>query len=110
MSALRLSPAEQIAFGRAALQLRYESEESPITADQVITPRRQADTAADIWSTMNRTQENLIRGGLNYVQRSDSGRIVARRQTRPINGIDQNTNLNRALWTLAEEMQKIKTA
>jgi hypothetical protein len=33
---------------------------------------------------------------------------VARRQTRPINGIDQNTAVNRALWQLAEEMKAIR--
>ena len=30
--------------------------------------------------------------------------------TRAINGIDQNVSLNRALWTLAEGMQRLKTA
>ena len=28
----------------------------------------------------------------------------------PINGIDQNVTLNRALWTLAEGMQRLKAA
>jgi hypothetical protein len=51
-----------------------------------------------------------VRGGLRYVQRNDQGRLVARRRTREISGIDQNTNINRALWTLAEEMKKLKVA
>ena len=35
---------------------------------------------------------------------------LQRRRTREINGIDQNTAINRALWTLAEEMKNLKTA
>lgn len=30
-----------------------------------------------------------------------------RATTRPINGIDQNVKVNRALWVLAEEMRKL---
>jgi hypothetical protein len=63
-----------------------------------------------MWNTLNAVQENLIRGGLRYNQRNESGRLVARRRTREVGGIDQNTNINRALWALAEEMKKLKAA
>ena len=63
-----------------------------------------------MWNTLNAVQENLVRGGLGYVQRNENGRLVARRRTREIGGIDQNTNINRALWALAEEMKKLKAA
>ena len=33
-----------------------------------------------------------------------------RTKTRPIQGIDQNVQLNRGLWVLAEEMRKLKAA
>ena len=36
-------------------------------------------------------------------------KTILGRQTREVNGIDQNTKLNRALWTLAEEMKRLKT-
>jgi len=58
--------------------------------------------------TFNAIQENMIRGGLHGQKRNAEGRI-RRSQTRAINGIDQNVNLNRALWTLAEGMQHLKT-
>jgi hypothetical protein len=44
---------------------------------------------------------------LHVHKRNAEGRI-RRSQTRSINGIDQNVTLNRALWTLAEGMQRIK--
>ncbi len=56
----------------------------------------------------NVIQENMIRGGLNGQRRNGEGR-VRRSQTRAINGIDQNVTLNRALWTLAEGMLRLKT-
>lgn len=111
MKALELSPAEQSIFARAALVARYdEAALAPITPAQVLAPQRREDAANDLWRTLNRVQENVIRGGVSYIQRDDNGRKVARRQTRPINGIDQNTAVNRALWQLAEEMKAIRAA
>lgn len=112
MASLRLTPGEQQAFARAALVARYDDPEksAPVTADQVLTLRRHEDAAPTMWNTLNAVQENLIRGGLRYNQRNENGRLVARRRTREVGGIDQNTGLNRALWALAEEMKKLKTA
>jgi hypothetical protein len=39
--------------------------------------------------------------------RTRSNRLT---RTRAVNGIDQNTNLNRALWSLAEKMKALKAA
>lgn len=108
MSALELSGPEQSAFARAALIARYGEDESPITPDQVIAPRRSADVRSDLWTVMNTAQENIIRGGVGYVQRDAQGRRTAFRRTREIRGVDQNTSVNRALWALAEEMKALK--
>lgn len=109
MSALTLSPQEQAAFARAALVARYEDKAPPIQAEQLLTVRRNEDAAPSVWNTFNRIQENVVKGGLRYVQRDEqTQRVKARRQTREIGGIDQNTTVNRALWALAEEMRKIK--
>jgi hypothetical protein len=111
MEAIRLSSAEENIFARAALIARYDdAAAAPIQASDIIRPRRREDSENTLWQTLNRTQENLIRGGVSYVQRDTNGRRIARRETRPIQGIDQNTTLNRALWTLAEEMRALKTA
>lgn len=110
MSAIDLSGPEQTAFARAALIARYGEDESPIRAEQVIAPRRSADVRSDLWTVFNSAQENLIRGGLGYIQRAPNGYRVAHRRTREIRGVDQNTSINRALWALAEEMKTIKQA
>lgn len=109
MAAVTLSQPEQRVFAEAALVARYGEEAAPITPDQVLRRRRSADVGGDLWTTFNAVQENIVRGGLNGMRRSDEGRII-RRTTRPINGIDQNVGVNRALWTLAEGMRQIKAA
>lgn len=109
MKETALSPAEQIVLAEASLVARYGKEESPIRPDQIIQPRRREDIGQSLWQTFNVIQENLIRGGLQGRRQTADGRI-RRSQTRAINGIDQNVGLNRALWTLAEGMERIKSA
>lgn len=109
MAGLSLRDEEQRVFAEAALVARYGTAPSPVTPEQVLRPRRQADVAGDLWTVFNRVQENIIRGGLHGTRQTEDGRIV-RRQTRPINGIDQNVSVNRALWTLAEGMARLKAA
>ena len=56
-----------------------------------------------LWSTFQRVQENVMRGGLP--SRTVQGH---RAQTRAVQSIDRGVSLNRALWMLAEEMRKLK--
>jgi hypothetical protein len=102
---LQLTDGEQHAFAQAAHSLRFADAEgkttTPITADQLLAPRRYADAGNDLWKTFNRVQENVIAGGLSAVQRDAEGRRVRRVSTRRIAGIDQDAKLNRALWQLA---------
>lgn len=106
---VELSAEEGEAFAETAASLRWQ-EGAPVEPRQLLAPRRSDDHGADLWRTMNRVQENLIRGGVSYVQRDENGRRVARRQTRPVQGIDGNVTINRALWMLTRRMQEIKAA
>ncbi|MDD4937137.1 MAG: DUF932 domain-containing protein [Acidiphilium sp.] len=105
MQALTLNSGEQTAFARAALALKYDNEDAPapITEDQLLTPRRFEDRSADLWTTFNRVQENMTKGGLRG--RNRTGRTTT---TRPVNGIDQSVKLNRALWVLADELRRLR--
>jgi len=112
MKVLQLQPPEEIAFATAALALRFGEravEEggghrpAPVTAEQLIEARRPEDLGHSLWTTFQRVQENVIRGGQHG--RSAQGR---RLQTRPVGSIDRGVSLNRALWMLAEEMRKLK--
>lgn len=109
MKDTRLSRDEQQVLAEASLVARYGEEESPVRPDQIIAPRRREDVGQSLWATFNVVQENLIRGGLDGRRQTSDGRI-RRSTTRPINGIDQNVGLNRALWTLAEGMRRLKSA
>jgi hypothetical protein len=106
MQVLTLNQGEQAAFARAALALKYDDQDSgavPVTESQILAPRRFEDRRDDMWTTFNRVQENMMKGGLRG--RNRSGRTTT---TRPVNGIDQSVKLNRALWVLAEEMRRLK--
>jgi hypothetical protein len=50
-SQLRLSAPQQTAFANAALALRYDEGEAPVTPAQVIYPRRVADREPTLWNT-----------------------------------------------------------
>ena len=107
MHAISLRPAEAEIFARSALTLKYEPDPvkpAPVTETQILAPRRSADTGTDLWTTFNRVQENLVRGGLPA--RNAAGR---RTRTREVQGIDQSVKINRALWLLADEMKKLKS-
>ena len=105
-SQIILNPRQRNAFAEAAHVVRFGDEDgnvdTPITPAQLLAPRRIADDKPDLWSTFNVIQENTIRGGLHGT-RMNTGR-PRRMSTRPINGIDQDVKLNRALWVLAEKM------
>ncbi|EAQ9982966.1 DUF945 domain-containing protein [Salmonella enterica] len=101
MESLILTPPAQHALANAALTYRFGEEHQPVTAAQILTPRRYEDRQNDLWTTYQRLQENLLKGGL-------SGRTAKgkRTHTRAVNGIDGDIRLNRALWVMAEQMQQ----
>ena len=105
MQAITLDAGESEVFARAALALKYDdpTKPAPVTESQILMPRRFDDRRPDLWSVFNRTQENLTKGGLHG--RAANGR---RQQTRPVQGIDSDIRLNRALWLLADGMRALK--
>lgn len=122
MSGLALSRDEQMAFAEAALLLRWEPQAEtadgpakapPVAASALLEAKRSSDTGADLWTVMNRTQENLIRGGQGYIRRGQDERGRPTRQRRTVgavNSIDEDSKINRALWTLSARMQELKAA
>jgi len=79
---------------------------TPIKPEQLLVPRRQEDRADDLWTVWNVVQENSIKGGLRGVGRDEAGR-PRRSTSRPINGIDQDIKLNKALWLVGERMASL---
>lgn len=112
MKSIQLESHEEQAFATAALALRFGERSAsdrgvqpapPITATQLTQAQRPEDLGSSLWSTFQRVQENLIRGG--QAGRSAQGRRLT---TRPVGSIDRSVSLNRALWILAEEMRRLK--
>lgn len=99
MQSLILPPPAQQVLAQAALAYRFGEDHQPVTASQVLTPRRYEDRSDDLWTVYQRVQENLMKGGL-------SGRTAQgkRSRTRAVNGIDGDVKLNRALWVMTENM------
>ncbi|EPH2850703.1 DUF932 domain-containing protein [Serratia nevei] len=104
MQSLILPPPTQYALAKAALTYRFGEDHQPVTEDQILMPRRWEDKADDLWTTYQRIQENMIKGGLHG--RNSSGK---RARTRAVKGIDGDVKLNRALWVLAESMLKFSS-
>lgn len=104
--AIALTDAEASTYARAAALLRWDGDKAPpIDTDKLLAIKRREDQGTDLWTTFNRVQEHLVRGG----QRGRDANL-RRFTVRAVNGIDGNVKLNRALWTLTTEMAALKQA
>lgn len=100
----KLTAPQQIAYATAALELRDVTIKP--TAERLLAGRRYADQGNDLWTTFNRVQENMVRGGQGVHHIAANGRR-GYRHTRAIKSVNEDTKLNRALWRLTEEMAKV---
>lgn len=115
MKAITLSAPERHLFAHAALRAREGAAEegdfeSALTEEQILRTRRSEDTSADLWTTFNVAQENLIRGGLRTVSVNAETGKRRRNTTRAVKSVDTTVSLNKKLWNLAEEFSKLKSA
>lgn len=99
--AIDLKPEQQLALATAAIELRGTSLE--VSPSELLRTRRYEDKKTDLWTTMNRVQENLIRGG--YQGRNTETGL--RQRVRGVKSVDGDTKLNRALWVLTERMAQM---
>jgi hypothetical protein len=110
-SQINLEHDERQAFAVAAHVARFGDSDgnvdTAIKPEQLLVARRTADQPPTLWNVFNTVQENSIRGGLSAMGRDRNNR-PRRTTTRAVNGIDQDVKLNRALFTLASEMAKLK--
>lgn len=101
MEGMRLDRSQQLQLAEQALAIRYGSA-PPIKAERALEVRRFADQEPTLWNTLNVLQENMIDGGINHVRQTARGRQYAR--TRPVLGIDQNTKVNRGIWSASQAL------
>lgn len=100
----RLEARESSAFAMHALRLRYpDVDDAPIDAGTLLKAHRPEDEGVDLWRTMNRATENLVRGGLTDGRHDRNGRL---RSLRALRGIDSKVTVNKGVWSLAERLLK----
>lgn len=104
---LIINPEQQLAFAKSAVEISPSTLQ--IAPNQLLVTRRREDEADSngnnsLYKTFNVIQENLSKGGIPSLKMTKRGN---NRHTRSVNAIDADMKLNKALWTLTEEMSKL---
>ena len=91
--------AHQLALAAATSRFPDQHERFiRIVAGQLLTINRMDDRASDLYTVMNRIQENTLRGGPVFAY---EGRRV---RLQPVNAIDRNVSLNQTIWGEATKL------
>lgn len=99
-----LQREEQRTFASSAMRLKFPTDNSPFTPDQILAPRRTEDSRDDLWAVFNRVQENLLAGATVGATQGPNGRRFTSRPTRDVNVV---LNLNQRLWSLADGLLSV---
>jgi len=99
---IQLTEPQQLAYAESALVLRDSTLK--LEPKQMLYTRRQADSNRSLWTTFNKVQENIIRGGHDGVNAKGN-----RMRQRSIKSVTEDLRINRALWQLTEKMQELVT-
>lgn len=81
-----------------ASRIRFPEAAIEVNPEMILQPRRREDMKKDLWTTFNRIQENLVRGGITG--RDAQGRV---RSVGQLANIEKSNQFNAALWDLAED-------
>jgi len=120
--AIGMNEDERKIFAESALKLRYNDDGDPdgendAAAEQaaglpvktrfdfndLLTPRRNADTDKNLWTTYNVVQENLLKGSRRRLYTNKGFKKM-----RAVKGIAQDMKLNKSLWLLTSKMAELK--
>lgn len=97
MASFDLTLEQRLEFARRALAVRYPRDHhSPVTPEQIISPRCEGDARPDLWTVYNTVQAALVRGGLSGL--SATGRNI---RTRAVSAIKEDVRINSGLWHAA---------
>jgi hypothetical protein len=100
MTKRKLNQKEQSRFASSAAALTWD--EQKFDPALLLASNRMEDEGDDVWRVFNRIQENLIRGGVQFVSQASQRSF----RTRGITHIGRSTDLNVGLWNLAKELVK----
>ena len=77
-----------------------------VTAASLVRTRRFSDVSTDLWTTFNKMQEGMIRGGVKVMSVSDDRWFGKHRFSRPIGSVGESVRINRGLWDIADNFMK----
>jgi hypothetical protein len=97
MNQTNLNEEQQIKFGKEAMLTRWPKGNEKLDVEDLLSHTRVSDKGDSIWKIYNVVQEKLVKGGLVF--NNDKAKF---QKLRPIINIDQQININKNLWSLAE--------
>lgn len=92
-----LTEKQALQFASSALALRPERA-GKIESAQLLNVRRSEDAGFALWNVFNRTQENLMKGGLTGVTANNRAIV-----TRGVTSVNADMHINKGMWQLAME-------
>ena len=93
-----LNNLEKNSFAKKAVYSRWKDGNDYITSKDMLVPIRDEDSGDSLWQVLNVVQEKILRGGITY--NLNSGR---QQTVRALTNIDQRIEVNKRLWSLAED-------
>ena len=99
---IKLDTTQKYRLADKALKLRYGDGLPPYTNIDVLTPRRVEDEGDDLWSVLNRTQENVMYGGFETRSLFSARRSSAK----PVERVSAVAKINGGIWDEAFEIAK----
>jgi hypothetical protein len=94
-----LTPLEQGQLAETAAQLRWGNDRpAGLDHNSLLIGRRFEDAGNSLWNTLNRIQENVVKGGVNL------NRPNRRSTTRVLRSVSDDARINAQLWEAADAL------
>ena len=100
MERRQLQKDEQIRFAERALAIRFpDPAQSGLVPAQLLACRRVEDVGSDLWTYLNKVQENLLQRRVE----PSNGEVGEGPRTRAITSITEDVRINGRVWELARK-------
>lgn len=107
-SNITLDDEQQLSLARRAVTARWQNA-TFVDMDRMLRPQRVEDRGTDLWTSFNRVQERVLRGGMDVTLARDivqedgtTARVTSTRRATAIRGAMKQLRLNESLFEIAE--------
>lgn len=107
-SNVTLDDEQQLSLARRAVTARWPNA-TFVDMDRMLRPQRVEDRGSDLWTSFNRIQERVLRGGMDVTLARDvvqedgtTARVTSTRRATAIRGALKQLRLNESLFQIAE--------